>query len=162
MLKLSNRKNISLIIFILILISLGIYIPQKINVIISNSLDKRFFYIQKFSKDINLKYGDYVIFILQSKFINNNKPVEVTKKVGCVENENLEIKYNKHYFCNGKFLGIAKDKSKKGEPVENYKIEGPIQKGYIFVIGDHPDSYDSKYFGPIKKEEIKYIAYPIF
>ncbi len=29
-----------------------------------------------------------------------------------------------------------------------------LQKGELLVVGDHPDSYDSRYFGPIKEEEI--------
>lgn len=137
----------------------GMYIPDRISVTLTPSLDKRVFFLS--TPGIAIKKGDYVMFTLKDRFINGNTPVKVIKKVGCGEGDNLEIKYAKHYYCNGMFLGIAKDKSKKGEPVKHFEFTGKIPEGKLFVVGTIPDSYDSKYFGFLGKEDVEKIAYPV-
>ena len=100
--------------------------------------------------------------MLSTTHIQDGEPLKTTKKVGCVSGDSLSVKWKKHYYCNGTYLGYAKDKSIKGNPVENFIHNGIIPEGMLFVIGDHPDSYDSKYFGFLRKENVKAIAYPIF
>jgi len=162
--KLLNLNIVKALFIVIILALVGMYIPQKISVTLTPSLDKRVFYLSSIDKSTE-KYigkGTYVMFEFQSELFNNGKSIKAIKKVGCSAGDKLDIKYINHYYCNGVFLGVAKEKSKKGEPVENFKFVGIIPDKKIFVIGDHPDSYDSRYFGFLETKDVKAIAYPIF
>ena len=68
----------------------------------------------------------------------------------------------KKFFCNGEYLVRAKDFSLKGEPLQHFTFNGPVPKGFMFVMGQHKDSFDSRYFGFVEKSRILAKAYPIF
>ena len=50
----------------------------------------------------------------------------------------------------------------KGDRLENFVYEGVIGKGLLFVTGDHKDSYDSRYFGFINREQVTAKAFPLW
>ncbi len=80
-------------------------------------------------------------------------PNEVlVKKVVCMEGDHLVVK-DREYYCNGKYLCTAKKFSRRGERLENFKFNGKIPQGMLFLMGPHKDSYDSRYYGfiPIDK-----------
>jgi len=54
------------------------------------------------------------------------------------------------------------EKDSKGEPLPKVLPDGASKLEGYFVIGTHPGSYDSRYFGTIPKEDILGKAYPIF
>jgi signal peptidase I/conjugal transfer pilin signal peptidase TrbI len=68
----------------------------------------------------------------------------------------------KRFFCNGEFLGVAKDYSRKGEKMQFFAFNGKIPRGFMFVMGEHKDSYDSRYFGLKEKSRIRAKLYPIY
>lgn len=107
-----------------------------------------------------IKKGDYVIFFISSKYIEGGRRVSLVKAVACDEGDTLTEQGNA-YLCNGAFLCRAKDYSLKGEKLDHFHYTGVIPEGYAFMAGTHKDSYDSRYFGFIKKSDIKYKAYPI-
>jgi conjugative transfer signal peptidase TraF len=54
-----------------------------------------------------------------------------------------------------------KEKSSKGVPLNHFAY-GSYTQG-LWVISDYnPNSFDSRYFGPVRQEEIRYYAAPFF
>lgn len=104
--------------------------------------------------------NDYVIFSLKGdRFAKDND--KLLKRVGCADGDTLETD-GKEYFCNDVSIGKAKDFSLKGERLSNFVYNGVIGSGFLFVIGDHKDSYDSRYFGFIHKGQVMAKAYPLW
>ena len=165
MLKLSNlsdpRKILYLLLFMGILVFGGINIPSRFSVTTTPSLKHRVFFLKKTSDGSEIKKGNYVLFNMSTSYINNGKRFNAIKGVSCVSGEYLTVK-DKAYFCDGQFIGHAKDRSLRGEPVNNFLFNGQIPEGMIFLTGDHKDSYDSKYFGFFRRKDVKAIACPIF
>lgn len=160
--KLPDRKALYALIAVVIAALGGMYIPGRISVTLTPSLDKRVFLLSEATSGMKIKKGDYVMFMLSTHYINNGRPVRTIKRVGCTEGSTLSVKWEKYYYCNNMYIGQAKDKSLKGEPVKSFRFNGEVPNGALFVVGDHPDSYDSKYFGFLRKEDVKAIAHPIF
>lgn len=104
--------------------------------------------------------NDYVVFSLKGDRLAKNND-KLLKMVSCAEGDTLKT-VGKEYFCNGVSLGTAKDFSLKGEKLENFIYEGSIARGLLFVTGDHKDSYDSRYFGFIHKDQVTAKAYPLW
>lgn len=99
------------------------------------------------------------------------KGAMITKQVVCAPGMKLMVTKDKKYFCNGEFIGAAKDRARTGEEVSNYTpcvnkdqdvCEIIIPDGCYFAIGHSPDSYDSRYIGLIKKENIVAVSVPIW
>jgi signal peptidase I/conjugal transfer pilin signal peptidase TrbI len=90
------------------------------------------------------------------------KSPDVMKILGCNEGDVLTVDTDKMYYCNGEYLVRAKDFSLKGEPLQHFVFNGTIPKGVMFVMGQHKDSFDSRYFGFVEKNRIMAKAYPIF
>jgi signal peptidase I/conjugal transfer pilin signal peptidase TrbI len=90
------------------------------------------------------------------------KSEEMLKVIGCNEGDQLTVDAEKKFYCNSEYLVRAKDISLKGEPLQHFVFNGQIPKGAMFVIGQHKDSYDSRYFGFVDKNRILAKAYPIF
>lgn len=165
MLKLSglkDSKNLKLFLFFFSLISCGSLIPSRFSVSLTPSLDHRVFYLDRSPDLCDIKKYDYVLFTLSSRHINDGKPVKAIKQVACDEGEILKVTGN-DYFCNdNEYIGKAKDYSLKGEKLEKFLYNGKIPEGYVFVSGRHKDSFDSRYYGFMKKKDITAIAYPLW
>lgn len=104
--------------------------------------------------------NDYVVFSLKGDRVANDKD-KLLKRVSCAEGDVLKTA-GKEYHCNGLFLGTAKDFSLKGERLQNFAYDGVVGRGLLFVTGDHKDSYDSRYFGFIHKDQVTAKAYPLW
>lgn len=104
--------------------------------------------------------NDYVVFSLKGDKFARDKD-KLLKMVSCAEGNVLKTA-GKEYFCNGISLGTAKDFSLKGDRLKNFVYDGVIGKGLLFVTGDHKDSYDSRYFGFIHKDQVTAKAYPLW
>ncbi|MBI5642621.1 MAG: S26 family signal peptidase [Deltaproteobacteria bacterium] len=104
--------------------------------------------------------NDYVVFSLKgNRFVKDND--KLLKRVSCAEGDILKTA-GKEYFCNGLYLGAVKDFSLKGDRLENFIYDGVIGRRLLFVTGDHKDSYDSRYFGFIHKDQVMAKAYPLW
>ena len=64
-------------------------------------------------------------------------------------------------FCGNRFLGVAKTKSMKGEPVQPFVFNGIVPINKVFATGGHKDSYDSRYFGFVERSKITGLAIPL-
>ena len=108
-----------------------------------------------------LRTGDYVVFELYTKIRPNCWPCRVVKRIACDGGDRLEAE-DRQFWCNGKLLGYSKTHSRKGVPVKSFEYKGIIPKGEAFVMGSCIDSYDSRYFGLVRKDHVEAIAYPLF
>ena len=106
--------------------------------------------------------SDYILFIPpKSKYIASDD-VKYLKKIVCKENDTLTVDEKSQYFCNDKYIGIANKYDGNYQRVSNFVFNGVIPKNKYFVVGTHPLSHDSKYFGFVDKSKILRKAEPIF
>lgn len=159
---LKDSKNFKLFLFFFSLILCGSLIPSRLSVSLTPSLDHRVFYLDRSPNPDAIKKFDYVLFTFSSRYIKDGKPVKAIKQAACDEGEMLRIT-GKDYYCNeNEYIGTAKDYSLRGEKLKNFVYDGKVPEGYVFVAGRHKDSFDSRYYGFIKKKDIEAIAYPIW
>lgn len=159
--SLTRRDNLSKMFMLLSAFIIGLLIPSRISVTVSNSLEHRIYLVSDMSDTREIKKNSYVLFTFTSKLINEGHPVNAMKIVSCVGGDTLEQR-GKEFYCNGVYLGRAKDYSLKGERLDHFSYNGIIPSESLFVMGQHKDSYDSRYFGFIRKDDVRKIAYPIF
>ena len=155
--KLKNFLKVFFLVFLVLL--LGAEASGRVAVNLSPSVKPRLFFLVRHPAEI--RKGDYVIFRPEhmDPYINEKTLV---KKVTCDEGDQL-IEKGKEYLCNGDvYLGRAKDFSLKGERLRNFVYNGIIPKGFCFVSGSNINSYDSRYWGFLRKSDIEARAYPVF
>lgn len=147
---------------ITVLLIAGTLIPYKISVTLTPSLKHRVYWLIR--NPDKVVRGDYVLFRHKelSARMGMKKSEDVMKILGCNEGDLLTVDAEKKFYCNGEYLVRAKDISLKGEPLQHFVFNGTIPKGVMFVMGQHKDSYDSRYFGFVDKSRILAKAYPIF
>ena len=139
---------------------LGLLLPGKILIAVSPSLDHRIFLLNRTFTPDEIRKDTYVLFTVRSHYIKNGKPTKLLKKVSCVGGERLESRA-REYYCSGKYLGIAKWYSLKGEPVDAFVYSGVVPEGMLFVTGRHADSFDSRYLGFIERRNVEGVAHPL-
>ena len=130
----------------------------------TDSAGSHFFWYTKDFSPSDISQNKYIMFSLITKFEPLCSPprgCKVIKRVACDEGSKIQT-IGKEFYCNGAFLGKAKNKSKKGHLLNSFAYNGVIPKGYAFMCNDHPDSYDSRYYGLVKKDYITAMVTPLF
>jgi len=155
-------RNWRLWLAITVLLVAGTLLPYKISVTLTPSLKHRIYWLTR--NPDRVVRGDYVLFRHKelSDRMGMKKTEDVMKILGCNEGDLLTVDAEKKFYCNGEYLVRAKDISLKGEPLQHFVFNGQIPKGVMFVMGQHKDSYDSRYFGFVDKNRILAKAHPIF
>ncbi len=140
----------------------GTLLPSKISVTLTPSLKHRVYWLVRNPERV--VRGDYVLFQGRDLIarMGVTKTEEMLKLVGCDEGDLLTVTGEKKFFCNGEYLVRAKDLSLKGALLQHFVFNRTIPTGYMFVMGQHRDSYDSRYFGLVEKSRIRAKAYPLF
>ncbi len=154
-----SRKKLFIYIGVAALIFAGAVIPGHISVTLSSSLTYRVFYLDR--GPLKAKKGDYVFFTKSHRLLHDGKLFNVIKKVACVEGDIFQNR-GRDYYCNGEYLGSAKEKSLKGEKLDNFLYDGIVPKGDLVVWGEHKDSLDTRYFGFLSRKQVKAIAIPVW
>jgi conjugal transfer pilin signal peptidase TrbI len=90
--------------------------------------------------------GDYVTVPIRHPFIERGRAEHLTKRIGCVGGEVLTFTEGQH-FCNGALLDTVLPNTSDGRPLEPWRWHGPIPAGKVFLVGDDPRSFDSRYLG---------------
>lgn len=106
--------------------------------------------------------GDLVMFTL-SHPIAGPHPVSVTKRALCMPGERLrEVERhsvfdgrvtNSSYYCGDLLLGISRPGGRDGQRLDHLHWgDRDIPAGFVYVGSDHPEGFDSRYFGPVRIE----------
>ena len=147
---------------------LGSFIPGRIIVAISDSLDHRLFFLTPINRD-KIKNGDYVVFQGNKEEMENhakhmlNKDLKrMIKKAGCVPGEMLTRDTQRQFFCQGIFIGQALEADSLNHPLPQFQVSGVVPEKNFFMIGTNPRSYDSKYFGFVGADKILHKALPLW
>ena len=110
---------------------------------LTESLAGRIFLIDKSDKSV--KPGELVAFSSQ-----NAAPIPdgitLIKRVAGVPGDRVSVE-NRFVFINGQPVAFAKPTSRTGEPLLPVN-SGAIPEGFFFAVGEHPDSFDSRYSPP--------------
>ena len=145
---------------LLALIMAGCLVPSRLVYTTSPSLDYNVFLIAE-SNPSNLEKSDYVLFDFDNSIYRNpSLPSTAIKKIVCSPGEKLEVRGN-DYFCQGRYLGRAKDYTMKGQRLSKFSFSGEIPHGHFFVMGSHKDSYDSRYYGFVSTNKMKFRVIPL-
>ena len=153
-------RSTELLFFIVIWLAFIKIISLKYNIAISSTpslpyalfiLDKKYDF-KEIKKDaiIAFKYPG------KNKYVYNHNDLFI-KIIKCVPGDYLRV-FDKKYYCNKKYIATALDKDSQGKKIDNFKFNGIIPKGKYFVIGTHPRSFDSRYWGFVDKNKIIAIA----
>ena len=143
---------------------LGAWLPGQITVATSASLDHRVFLLRPVPAQIET--GDYLVFrhrdlaqVRQGLGTNRERMI---KRVGCRPGEWLHVDAEHRFTCDGRPLGQALATDSQGRPLPRFIHNGPVPAGQLFVVGTHPRSYDSRYFGFVDAREILHQALPLW
>jgi type IV secretory pathway protease TraF len=163
MLNLNSREK-TLALAVLAALLVGAWLPARIIVSTSSSLDHRIFFLTKAKNEIKL--GDYLVFRHKdTSFVKKGLDEEndrMIKKVGCRPGDILSIDAEMQYFCGHRLLGRALQTDSKGRLLPQFQFSGPVPENSYFMVGTNPRSFDSKYFGFIHADDILYKALPLW
>ena len=162
--RLPRKKIGAMVLVALICGAIRLWLPGRLNVVVSGSLAHRIFILSEPSAKIET--GNYLVFKYDDlSFIDQkrlSKSNLLTKEVGCAPGATLAVDVNRRFSCNGKPLGQALKTDSQGNTLPQFVFNGVIPQDSYFMSGSDARSFDSKYFGFIKKNEILYKAYPIW
>ena len=151
-------KNIAGIIIFVIFYIVFIHTVGYPSINLDESLPGKLYWT--FPHPDGLKQGDTVVFRFKGSRYFPHGAIFI-KKVACIPKQKL-VEKNRCFTCNGKPIGCAKERDRKGNPAPLFKWNGIIPPGKYFVVGTSRDSYDSKYWGFVDKTAIIGKAYRIF
>jgi type IV secretory pathway protease TraF len=146
----------------------GSFLPGRISVTLTPSVKHRVWWLS--SDTSHVRHGQYVMFRLSHASLEGmaipdsvviGEDIRAIKRVGCDEGEELK-REGLDFFCGDEFLGRAKERSKNGAPLTPFPFSGRIPPGKVFLVGDNPDSFDSRYFGLVEKNNYLAWARSIF
>ena len=161
--KLSRGEKTWAIVVLAALLT-GAWLPERIIVSTSPSLDNRIFFLTKTKAAI--KNGDYLVFKHRdTSFVRKGIDQDndrLLKKVGCSSGEMLLVNTKKTFFCGSRKLGTALEVDSKGRSLPFFEFTGVVPENSYFMVGTNPRSFDSRYFGFIHADEILYKALPIW
>ena len=182
LLKKPDREVMSRGLMLLAAFLFGLLIPSRFSVTMTPSLVHRIYLISRIQDAREIKKDSYVLFTLRKSYMRNGQPVDVISAVvlerkhadgkpsasapvmkiaRCIPGEHLRVA-DRRYYCNEKYLGTAKEYSLRREKVENFVYDGIVPEAKIFVMGEHRDSFDSRYFGFIEVTDVKAIGHAVW
>ena len=180
--KKPDREVLSRGLMLLAAFLFGLVIPSRFSVTTTPSLIHRVYLISCITDAREIKKDSYVLFAMRKSYITNGQPVDVMSTVllehehrdgkpsapapvmkiaRCVPGEYLHVA-DRRYYCNDHYLGTAKEYSLRGEKVGNFVYDGVIPEGRIFVMGEHRDSFDSRYYGFIEVTDVTAIGHAVW
>lgn len=122
------------------------------------SVDFTFAIVDRGDKEV--KYGKYYAFVFHSQG-HPRDGRDFVKKAVCLPGEDL-ASAGQAFFCNGMFFATALDRDSKGKVLQKFKYSGIVPQNMYFVIGDHAESFDSRYWGFVDRQWIIGRVYPLF
>jgi len=164
--KLSAReKGIAIVILAALLV--GLWLPGRIIVSTSPSLNHRIFFLVPVNRG-KITGGDYLVFREKEGKISfirqglNEKNDVLIKRVGCAPGELLTRNKNRAWLCERKNLGISLETDSQGRKLPQFQFAGIVPEESYFMVGDDPRSFDSRYIGFIHGDDVLYQALPLW
>lgn len=125
---------------------------------LDTSIEGRLFWLYPNKKSFSV--GEVVFFKFKgSKYFKRG--ARFIKIIACLPGDFLTVK-GRCFYCNSSFIGCAKRTDRQGNPAPLFKYNGRVPPDRYFVIGTNRDSYDSRYWGFVERNDIKGVAYRIF
>ena len=115
----------------------------QLGINLSESIAGHVFLIDK--KEKSVEVGELVAFSSQNAFPIPDG-VTLIKRVAGVAGDHVTVK-NRFVFINDKPVALAKPASRTGDPLQPI-TSVVIPEGFFFALGEHPDSFDSRYARP--------------
>ncbi len=160
------EKTVAMVFLAAIL--LGSFLPGRLIIALSDSLDHRLFFMTGFNLD-KIKNGDYLVFQGEKEEVEkhakpmlNKKLDKLIKKVGCAPGEVLTRNAQEQFFCQGVFIGKALAADSLKHLLPQFQFSGIVPENQFFMVGTNPRSYDSKYFGFVDAGKILHKALPLW
>jgi len=126
----------------------------------SASLPDKVFLVHKNDKEF--KQGDTVAFLYNGEKYANYQDGKLFAKIATCMPGQLLQKQNDTFFCDGLEIAKAKQVDSKLNKLPVFEYNGTVPKDNYFFTTPHPKSFDSRYFGFVKKEQIIGVARSIF
>jgi len=133
----------------------GYFILDNMLITTTGSLEYRYFW----KTDKAPETGDYLMFTFNHPLVSDDD-MTVTKKITCTQGSFLEVK-QRIFYCDGRPLGMAKEFSLSGDRLPLFAWNGVIPEGKAFLTGQHPDSFDSKYWGFFDLRQTYQVLFPM-
>lgn len=101
------------------------------------------------------KYGDIVVLNPIGK--SKEHDLKLVKRISAMPGDQYHVS-NGYLYINDKQVVKVKEYSSTGEKLP--KIEpGVVKPGHFLVLGEHENSYDSRYFGEISEKDILGVSF---
>jgi len=160
-----SKKEAALLLAGLAFLLVGLWLPQRISVSTSPSLQHRVFFLSPVPATGRIKAGECLVFrhqgVSQRETGLNTENDRFIKMVGCSPGDKLTT-FAESFSCQGVFLGTALTKDGQGNILPRFSFNGAVPPNKYFMIGQHSRSYDSRYFGFIDARDILYKAVPLW
>ena len=158
-----RKKYIILLIFLITLNLLGIYTRKCFVLNISSSIPIG---IYKVDKNIDFRRGDIVTFSIKKykdilDYPGNIKNITFSKYIAGISGEYIKIENNKIYINNKEKGKIFKVDGLNNKLPQLKEKEYIIKVDEVFVLGTNDKSFDSRYYGCIKKSDVIYKLVPL-
>ncbi|MEN6317915.1 MAG: S26 family signal peptidase [Syntrophaceae bacterium] len=159
-----KRAIIALAVMIPVVI-LCLWTGKKIFYSLSPSLGYRLFWLTPVTSGQEIQIGEYVLFPAPKVFsqlagIKLPDSATAMKRLMCKNGQTLTVK-DRDFFCDNNFIGAAKEKTLLGKPLPLFVYNGVIPDGKLFVMGNHRDSFDSRYIGFIDRTSVEATGTPL-
>lgn len=162
--KLTRRETSIAIVFFAALL-LGLWLPTRIIVSTSASLEHRVFFMTT-PNITRIRNGDYLVFNHDdTAYVRpglHRHDQRYIKKVGCSPGQTLKKEDNNKFLCEETVIGEALQQDSRGRDLPQFSFSGEVPDNNYFMVGAHPRSFDSKYFGFIHADEIIHTALPLW
>lgn len=139
-----------LLLMVVLLTLAGQTLMSRLMVTTSSSLNHRIFWLQTTGRTPT---GSYQLF----RFIDERGERLVTKRVACGAGDQLDLSPEGMLRCDGRELAKLRPGDRPAA-----SVTGRIPPGYLFMLGDHPNSIDSRRFGLVDCQLVVRQAYPIW
>lgn len=77
----------------------------------------------------------------------------LVKPIVAVEGDRV-CRFGTHVFVRRRVIAFARPTDSSGRAMPSWQGCRTLEKGQIFVLADHPASFDSRYFGPLDANSI--------
>lgn len=135
-------------------------VTEHLMITTTPSLSERVFWKSRVRSEIkSVKTGGFVVFDMYLPE-PKGETRSLIKRVGCSAGETLKVTGD-DYYCNDRYIGKAKHKTLMGSPLTPFVYNGPVPEGKVFAVGDHKDSYDSRYWGFLDLDKVEARAWAI-